>query len=125
MAPKGTLGLHCPTNDSYKICIQSCCLPCSYVTKPFGILQTVIKSQRVYIYHLDSAKVDTFSLRKVKAVKLSGVFKFKFSGLMKRYKKLRPYQYAVFKKEVFLLSPYEEMYSHFKLLVQTFSYFVR
>ena len=53
---------HCPTDDSYNICIHSCCLPCSYVTKPFGILQRVIKSQRVYIYHLDSAKVDTFSL---------------------------------------------------------------
>ena len=97
---------HCPTNDSYNICIHSC-LPCNYVTKPFGILQRVIKSQRVYIYHLDSAKVA------------------KFSGLMKKYKKFRPYQCAVFKKEMFLLCPYEEMYSHFKLLVETFSYFVR
>ena len=40
---------HCPTNDSYNICIHSCCLPCNYVTKPFGILQRVIKSQRVHI----------------------------------------------------------------------------
>ena len=40
---------HCPTNDSYNICIHSCCLPCNYVTKPFGILQMVIKSQRVHI----------------------------------------------------------------------------
>ena len=75
MTPKRTLGLCCiltlPTNDSYSICIHSCCLPCNYVTKPFGILQRVIKSQRVYIYHLDSAKVDTFSLRKVKAAKFS------------------------------------------------------
>ena len=116
---------HCPTNDSYNICIHNCCLPCNYVTKPFGILQRVIKSQRVYIYHLDSAKVDTFSLRKVKAAKFSENFKFKFSGLMKRYKKFRPYQCAVFKKEMFLLCPYEEMYSHFKLLAETFLYFVR
>ena len=58
---------HCPTNDSYNICIHSCCLPCNYVTKHFAILQRVIKSQRVYIHHLDSTKVDAFSLRKVKA----------------------------------------------------------
>ena len=87
--------------------------------KPFGILQRVIKSQRVYIYHLDSAKVDTFSLRKVKAAKFSENFKFKFSVLMKRYKKFRPYQCAVFRKEMFLLCPYEEMYSYFKLLIET------
>ena len=116
---------HCLTNDSYNICIHSCCLPCNYVTEPFGILQRVIKSQRVYIYHLDLAKVDTFSLRKVKAAKFSEIFMFKFSGLMKRYKKFIPYQHAVFKKEMFLLSPYEEMYSHFKLLKESFSYFFR
>ena len=40
---------HCPTNDSYNICIHSCCLSCNYVTKPFGILQRVIKRQRVHI----------------------------------------------------------------------------
>ena len=56
---------HCPTNGSYNICIHSCCLPCNYVTKPFGIMQRVIKSPEVYIYHLDIAKVDTFTLRKV------------------------------------------------------------
>ena len=97
----------------------------SYVTKPFGILQRIIKSQRVYIYHLDSAKFDTFSLRKVKAAKFSEIFGFKFSGLIKSYKKFRPYQCAVFKKGMFLLCQYEEMYSHFKLLIETFSYFVR
>ena len=43
----------------------------------------VIKSQRVYIYHLDSEKADTFSLKKVKAAKFSEMFKFKFSGLIK------------------------------------------
>ena len=116
---------HCPTNDSYNICTHSCCLPCNYVTKPFGILQRVIKSQRVYIYQLDQAKVNTFSLRKVKAAKFWENFKYKFSGLMKRSKIFRSYQCAVFKKEMFLLYPYEEMYSHFKLLIETFSYFVR
>ena len=94
---------HCLTNDSYNNSIHSSCLPCDYVTKLFGILQRVIKSQRVYIYHFDSAKVDTLSLRKVKAAKFSENFKFKFSGLMKKYTKFRPYQCVVFKKEMFLL----------------------
>ena len=127
MTPRGTLGLCCilTFNESYSICIHNCWLPCSYVTKPFGILQRVIKSQRVYIYHLDSEKVDTFSLRKVKAAKFSEIFKFKFLDLLKRYKKFRPYQCAAFKKEMFLLCPYEEPYSHFKLLIETFSYFFR
>ena len=34
---------------THTTCIHSCCLPCNYVTKPFGILQRVIKSQRVHI----------------------------------------------------------------------------
>ena len=124
MTPKGTLGLCCILTLP-NICIHSCCLRCNYVTKPFRILQRVIKSQRMYIYHLDSAKVDTFSLRKIKAAKFSKNFKFKFPGLMKRYKKFRQYQCAVFKKEMFLLCPYKEVYSHFKLLIETFSYFVK
>ena len=74
----------------------------------------------MYIDHLDSAKFDTFFLRKVKAARFSENFKFKFSDPMKRYKKFRPYQRAVFKKEMSLLFPYEEMYSHFKLLIETF-----
>ena len=43
---------HCPTNNSYNRCIHSCCccLPCNYVTKPFGILQRINKeSKGVYI----------------------------------------------------------------------------
>ena len=40
---------HCSTNDSYSNSIHSCCLSCNYVTKPFGILQRVVKSQRVHI----------------------------------------------------------------------------
>ena len=82
---------HHPTNDSYNICIHSCCLPCNYVTKPFGILQRVMKSQRVYIYHLDSTevdstKVDTFSLRKVRAAKFSENLSFKFQVYWKGIK---------------------------------------
>ena len=39
---------HCPTNDPYnKWILCCCCLPCNYVTKPFRILQGVIKSQKV------------------------------------------------------------------------------
>ena len=38
----------CPTNDSCNSSICSC-LPCNYVTKPFGILMRVIKSQRVFM----------------------------------------------------------------------------
>ena len=122
MTPRGTLGLCCilTFNESYSICIHNCWLPCSYVTKPFGILQRVIKSQRVHIYHLDSAKGDTFSLRKVSVAKFSEIFKFKFSDLMRSYKKFTPYQCSVLKKEMVLLRPYEEMYSHIKLLIKTF-----
>ena len=40
---------HCPTNDSFNKCIHRCSLPCNYVTKPFGILRRVIKSQKVCI----------------------------------------------------------------------------
>ena len=40
--------LHFPNNDSYSKCIHSCCLPCSYVTKPVGILQRVIKGYLRY-----------------------------------------------------------------------------
>ena len=111
---------HFPTNDSYNICIHSCCLPCNYVNKPFGILQRVIKGQMVHIHHSDLAKGDTFSPRKVSAAKFLEIFKFKFSGLMRRYKKFRPYQCAVFMKETFLHCPNDEMYSHFKLLIKTF-----
>ena len=40
---------HCPTNDSYNKCMLSCYLPYSHVIKPFGILQRVVKSQKVLI----------------------------------------------------------------------------
>ena len=40
---------HCPTNDSYNKRIHSCCLPCNYITKLFGILQRVFKSEKVCI----------------------------------------------------------------------------
>ena len=37
---------------------------------------------------------------------------------MKRFKKFKPYQRAVFKKEISILRPYQGMYSHFQLLVE-------
>ena len=55
---------HCPTNDSYNNSIHSCCLPCNYVTKPFGILQRVIKSQRVCISFGHSKSQYLFLLEK-------------------------------------------------------------
>ena len=57
---------HCPTNDSCSKCIHSCCccLPCNCVTKPFGILKRVIKSQKVCISFGHSKSRKTFSLRK-------------------------------------------------------------
>ena len=61
---------HYPTNDSYSICIDNCCLPCNYVTKPFSILQWVIKSQECTYIIWSWLKLN-FSLRKVKAAKLS------------------------------------------------------
>ena len=64
---------HCPTNDSYNNSIHSCCLPCNYVTKPFGILQRVIKSQRVCISFGHSKSRYLFLLEK---------FVAKFSDLL-------------------------------------------
>ena len=70
MTPKATLGLcavysHFQANDSYKKCIHNSSLPRYYVTKPLAIFQRVVKSQNMYKYHLEVAKVDTFSLRNV------------------------------------------------------------
>ena len=48
---------HYPTNDSYRKCIHCCCLPCNYVTQPFGILQRVIKSQSACLSEKFVAKV--------------------------------------------------------------------
>ena len=47
--PLGCVGYsHCTTNDSNNNCINSCCcLPYNFVTKPFGILQRPVKSQKV------------------------------------------------------------------------------
>ena len=70
-------------------------------------------------------KMIPFLPEKLKQINFQNFFKFKFSGIMKKYKKFRPYQFVVFKKETFLLYPYEEMHSQFKLLIETFSYLVR
>ena len=102
---------HCPTNDTCNVCIHSCCLPCNYVTKPFGTFQRVIRSQRVYIYHLDSAKVDIFSLRKIKADKFSEIFKFKFSGLMIKNSDHSNVQFS--RKKCFLFVHMKKWYQDF------------
>ena len=81
----------CLTNYSYNKCIYSCCccgLPCNYV-KPFGILQRVIKSQKVYISFGHFKSWCVFSR---KSVWLNFQTCFYFSGLMKR-------QCTVFKKK--------------------------
>ena len=73
---------HCPTNDSCSKCKHRCCLTCNYVTKPFGILKRVIKSEKVCVYQLGRAIVDTSSLIKVCGKILRPVLRF--SGLLKR-----------------------------------------
>ena len=62
---------HCPTNDSYNKSIHSCWwLPCNYVTKPFGILQRVMKS--VYIIWTQQKSIPFLSEKF--AAKLSELF---------------------------------------------------
>ena len=63
---------HCPTNDSYNKCIHSCLL-CNYVTKPFGILQWVLKSQNVCLSVRHSKSWYLFLLEKFVA-KFSDLF---------------------------------------------------
>ena len=67
---------HCPTNDSYNKSIHSYCLPCNYVAKPSGILQRVIKSQRVYTLER--------SLSKKRLVRLFILVKLKMSHVVCR-----------------------------------------
>ena len=114
---------HCPTNDSCNKYVHSCCLPCNYVTKPFGILQRVIKSQKVCISFGHSK---SWYLSSRKSLWLSFKLVFKFSGLMKGnyLKKFSPYQCTFSKKKLFLLCPYYKMYSYFRLRIGFFSYFV-
>ena len=59
--------------------------------------------------------------------KFSEFFKFlSFQFLWKaNYLKNSDHTNVVFLKEIFFLCPYEEMFSHFKLLTETFPYFVR
>ena len=73
---------HCPTNDSCNKCIHSCCLPCNYVTKPFGILWRVNKSQKVWI-SVGHSKSRHLFLLEMFVPKFSDLF-FKFLDLMKR-----------------------------------------
>ena len=116
---------YCPTNDSYNKCIRSCCLPCNYAANLFGILQRVIKSQRVCISVGHSKSWHLFFLEKFVA-KFSELF-FKFSDLMKSKlsKKFDHINLPSSGKNMFVLCLYEKMYSHFKLRMETFSYSVR
>ena len=82
---------HCPINDSYNKCIHSCCLPCNYVTKPFGILQRVIKSQKVCISFEHSKR------RYLLWLNFQICFEIFRSNEMVLSKKFRPCQCAVFK----------------------------
>ena len=47
---------HDPTNDLHNKCIHSWCLTCNFISKPFGILQKVIKNQMVFI-SLERSKI--------------------------------------------------------------------
>ena len=89
---------HCPTNDSYNKCIYSCCLSCNYVTRPFSILQRIIKNKRC-VYHWTQQKSIPFPSEKFVAKFFRPAFKF--SGLIKRClpEKFRPYESVVFKKK--------------------------
>ena len=88
MTSKGTLGLCCilafPTNDSYNKCIHGWCLPCHYVTMPFGILQRVIKTQRVLISPYIWTQQKSISLlSEIFVATFSNIIlNFKFSGLI-------------------------------------------
>ena len=96
---------HCPTNDSYNKDTHGCCLPCSYATKSFGILQKVIKSQRVLISpYVWTQQKSLFFLSQKFVAKFADIT-LNFPVLWKGYpKKIQTtYQCAVFKKMTFLL----------------------
>ena len=69
---------HCPTNDLYNKFIHGCCLPSNYVAKPFGILQRVIKIQRVLVSPFIWTQQNSISF-------LSEKFVTKFSGYLKEW----------------------------------------
>ena len=52
---------------------------------------------------MDSAKFDTVSLRKVSADRFSDILKFKFSGLIKRYKNSEHTNVQFSRKKCFFL----------------------
>ena len=109
---------HCPTNDSYNICMHSCCLPCNYVTKLFGILQRVIKSQMMLIspYALNTSKVDIFPLRKFVAKFSHLLLNFQVSWKGNYLKKFRIIPKCCSQEKMtFLLCWYEELSPYFKL----------
>ena len=104
---------HYPTNDSYSKCKNCYCLRCNYVTKLLGILQRVIRSQKVCISFVHSKNRSFFSQESL------------WLNVQTCFLKIRPYQCTDFKKKIFLLCPSEEMPPHLKLHTETFSYFVK
>ena len=120
---------HGQTNDSYNKCIHGSCLLCNYVTKPFGILQRVIVSQRVLIipYIWTQQKSTSFLSEKFVAKFSDVIFNFPVSWKSNYQTKFQTtYQCAAFKKKCcfFFFLP-EEMSPHFKVHMETFSYFVK
>ena len=97
---------HGQTNDSYNKCIHGSCLLCNYVTKPFGILQRVIVSQRVLIipYIWTQQKSTSFLSEKFVAKFSDVIFNFPVSWKSNYQTKFQTtYQCAAFKKKMFLL----------------------
>ena len=92
---------HCPTNDSYNICIHSCCLPCNYVTKLFGILQRVIKRQSMCISFGNSKSWYHFSQKGLWLNLDILLLNIKVLWKGNYLKRIRPYQCVVSRKKSF------------------------
>ena len=95
---------HCPTNASYSKCIHGSFLPCNYVTKPFVILQRVIKSQRVlispYIWTQQKPKSLYLTFQKNLWLNFQTILNFPVPWKGNYPKKFQTtYQGAVFKKK--------------------------
>ena len=97
---------HGGTNDSYNKCIHGSCLLYNYVTKPFGILQRVIVSQRVLItpYIWTQQKSTSFLSEKFVAKFSDVIFNFPVSWKSNYQTKFQTtYQCAAFKKKMLFL----------------------
>ena len=97
---------HGRTNGSYNKCIHGSCLLYNYVTKPFGILQRVIVSQRVLItpYIWTQQKSTSFLSEKFVAKFSDVIFNFLVSWKSNYQTKFQTtYQCAAFKKKMLFL----------------------